>query len=401
KISTMKSSRTEILLETSQKLQKAKNKEEIYLETNLQLNRLLDKVIIFYPVEDNYLKDPLITGNNDYNISKLFEKDLEIVDWVYRNNQSAGISTNTFSNAHALYLSIRSANKCFGVVGIAMNEYEELPIFERSLLSAMLNEIALALDKFYLNEARELMKMEAEKERLRANLLRSISHDLRTPLTSISGNANILLDTSEKLDRSTKKALYKDIYEDSLWLINLVENLLAVTRIENGSIAIRLVPELIEEVVIEALNHCRKHQGEHNIVIDNQAEFIMAKLDTRLIIQVIVNLVDNAVKYTNGNSTIIIKEYVLNDYIHVEVIDEGVGIKDTEKENIFKMFYTVNNSIGDARRGLGLGLSLCKSIIDAHGGIIYIKDNKPTGSIIGFTLKKEEVNINERNDTCS
>ncbi|MEG1066914.1 MAG: ATP-binding protein, partial [Erysipelotrichaceae bacterium] len=84
-----------------------------------------------------------------------------------------------------------------------------------------------------------------------------------------------------------------------------------------------------------------------------------------------------------------------------EVIDEGVGIKDTEKENIFKMFYTVNNSIGDARRGLGLGLSLCKSIIDAHGGIIYIKDNKPTGSIIGFTLKKEEVNINERNDTCS
>ena len=162
----------------------------------------------------------------------------------------------------------------------------------------MLGEFGLAVEKQRANEEKRRFAVEAEQERLRADLLRAISHDLRTPLTSISGNAGILMANGKVLDEKKRQRLYADIYDDSMWLINLVENLLAVTRIENGAMSIQTEPELVNDVVDEALAHTGRKLGEHRLALDLPDELLMARMDARLIVQVLVNLVDNAVKYT-------------------------------------------------------------------------------------------------------
>lgn len=181
-----------------------------------------------------------------------------------------------------------------------------------------------------------------------------------------------------------------------MWLINLVENLLSITRIDKGSMNLNIESELIEEVIEEALNHVNRNKIDHKIeVIINDDEFLMAKMDSRLIVQVIINIVDNAIKYTHIGSNIKIFAKKENDLLIVEISDDGEGISDISKVKLFDMFYTNDNLHGDGRRGLGLGLSLCKSIVNAHGGEIYVKDNVPKGTIFGFTLKAEEVNFVE------
>ncbi|MEG2010053.1 MAG: ATP-binding protein, partial [Oscillospiraceae bacterium] len=254
---------------------------------------------------------------------------------------------------------------------------------------------ALALEKEKASRQREEAAALAKNEQLRANLLRSISHDLRTPLTSISGNAAILLSSDQRLSAEKRARLYTDIYDDSLWLINLVENLLSVTRIEDGTMGLHLQAELMDEVISEALAHINRKSAEHKILVRQSEDYIMAKMDARLIVQVIINIVDNAIKYTPQNSTITISVKKRNHLVSLEIADDGNGLSDEEKSKIFEMFYTANSSSADSRRGLGLGLALCKSIITAHGGEISVSDNKPRGTIFTFTLPAEEVRLHE------
>ena len=228
----------------------------------------------------------------------------------------------------------------------------------------------------------------AKNEQLRANLLRAISHDLRTPLTSISGNASNLLSNSDSFDNDTKKQLYMDIYDDSMWLINLVENLLAVTRIEEGRLNLRITEDLMDDVITEALHHINRKS-------ESKEEFLLAKMDAKLIVQVIINIVDNAIKYTPKNSHIVIRTEKRGKQAIVSISDDGNGIADEIKPRIFDMFYSGANQIADSRRSLGLGLSLCKSIINAHGGELTVSDNLPHGTVFTFTLPAGEVKVYE------
>ena len=186
-----------------------------------------------------------------------------------------------------------------------------------------------------------------------------------------------------------------NIYDDSLWLINLVENLLSITRIDNGKLSINMEAELLEEVVTEALLHINRNSV--NYIIENKISdsLLMAKMDSRLIIQVIINIVDNAIKYTVPGSHINISVTKEDQIIRVEIGDDGSGVLDEVKTKLFDMFYTADNIFGDGRRGLGLGLYLCKSIILAHNGNIYVKNNIPHGTVFGFTLQSEEMNVHE------
>ncbi|MEG1584452.1 MAG: ATP-binding protein, partial [Anaerovorax sp.] len=276
-----------------------------------------------------------------------------------------------------------------------MDQGVPLESFEKSLFIAMLGECALALEKERLNETQKQISMEMQQEQLRGNLLRAISHDLRTPLTSISGNAGILMGNARVLSEAQKKSLYTDIYDDSMWLINLVENLLSITRIDNGTLNLNMQPELLEEVIEEALLHINRNKAAHHIETFLSDELLMAKMDSRLVIQVIINIVDNAIKYTPEGSHICVSAKKDGKLVRVEIRDDGSGIRDSAKEKLFDMFYTCDNVRGDGRRGLGLGLSLCKSIINAHGGTIYVRDHAPQGTVFGFTLQSEEVNMHE------
>ena len=242
---------------------------------------------------------------------------------------------------------------------------------------------------------REKMLMEAEKEKMRANLLRAISHDLRTPLTAISGSADNLLANYKKMDDALREQTFTDIYDDSMWLINLVENLLAVTRIEGGQVNLTRSIELMDEVVSEALKHINRKSKEHTIRVTSGKDFILAHIDAKLIVQVIINLVDNAIKYTPVGSVIEIHTDQKEQWVTVSVSDNGPGIPDEQKPRIFDMFYSGANKVVDSRRSLGLGLSLCKSIVTAHGGTISVSDNQPNGTAFKFTLPAGEVELHE------
>lgn len=389
--------RTEILLETNQMLQKAEDRSSIIRETAKQLIKLLDKTVVFYTVDNDILSTPQVFHKN-YLIEDdsvyTGENERTVAEWVFKNNKHAGATTNTLHGAKCLYLAVRGNWGVYAVVGIVM-EGDVLDPFENSLLISMLGECAISLEMDHLRKTREAEAIRAQQEQLRANLLRSISHDLRTPLTSISGNASVLLSNSDSLNDVKKNKLYLDIYDDSMWLINLVENLLSVTRIEDGTMNLHMEAELMSEVVSEALRHVNRRREEHTIKVEPVDDFIMARMDARLIIQVIINIVDNAIKYTPAGSTIVVSVKKQNSIVTVEIADNGNGISDEAKGNLFEMFYTANDGIGDSRRGLGLGLALCKSIIVAHGGTISVKDNTPSGAIFRFTLQAEEVILHE------
>ena len=376
--------RTKILFDTNQLLSSEKDSAGIVSVTCNQLTKLLDRDILFYNVQDNELTAPLFfpvhleQDKTDY----MTENEQAVASWVYHNNKRAGATTNTLGDSKCLYLSVRVGGDVYGVIGIAMKG-EALDAFENSIMLSILGECALALKNQKVTREREEAALLAKNEQLRANLLRSISHDLRTPLTAISGNAGILLANSENMEEEKRKQLYGDIYDDTLWLINLVENLLSVTRIEDGTMKLRLTTELLDEIIAEALRHTGRKSSEHQIKVKLTDALILVKVDARLIMQVIINLVDNAIKYTPPGSEFI------------TVSDNGSGISDEAKKHIFDMFYTANTEIADSHRSLGLGLALCKSIITAHGGNITVTDNLPHGAVFTFTLPAEEVKLHE------
>ena len=352
--------------------------------------------MVIYPVIEGDLSDPMYFAVDGETVREeyLSEKEREVALWVLQNNQHAGATTDTFAGAGCLYLSIRTGNGVYGVIGIVIGD-RPLDSFEDSILLSILGECALALENEKNARERAKAALLAQKEQLRANLLRSISHDLRTPLTSISGNASNLLSNGEMFDEETKKQLYLDIYDDSIWLINLVENLLSVTKIEEGRLSIRLQAELLDEVVTEALQHVSRKKAEHKIIFQPSEDFILVKIDARLIMQVVINLVENAIKYTQRGSEIVITTRRTEKDAVVRIADNGPGIPDESKEAVFDMFYSGAKSISDSRRSLGLGLSLCKSIITAHGGEITVTDNVPKGAVFTFTLPIEEVDLHE------
>ena len=387
--------RTKVLFDTNQLLQQSKDKNEIISVTSNQLIKLLGKDVVFYLAEKEKLEEPHIFSATNENLEVCTsDNEKAVAGWVFKNNKRAGATTETLSSAKCLYLAVRVNNTVYGVVGIVMGE-KPLDPFENSILLSILGECALALENEKNAREKEEAAVLAKNEQLRANLLRAISHDLRTPLTSISGNASNLLSNGESFDTDTKKQLYTDIYDDSMWLINLVENLLAVTRIEGGQVNLTRSIELMDEVVSEALKHINRKSKEHTIRVTSGKDFILAHIDAKLIVQVIINLVDNAIKYTPVGSVIEIHTDQKEQWVTVSVSDNGPGIPDEQKPRIFDMFYSGANKVVDSRRSLGLGLSLCKSIVTAHGGTISVSDNQPNGTVFTFTLPAGEVELHE------
>lgn len=339
--SSLKAYRTEVMLEMSQKLQKALRKEEITEITIEQIKKLLDCEVAIFEQE---------------------QKSKETKDSLFP---------------------ICSSNNFFGTV---KTEKKDISEFEKNLLIAMLREAALTYEKERIIQSKNELLLRHKQEELRSTLLRAISHDLRTPLTGISGNAELLMSNSSKLSSEKKQQIYTDIYDDSIWLLNLIENLLSITRFDSQEITIKKESEFISDVIEEALSHLGKRKDYYKIQTNIENDTLSAVVDARLISQVIFNLTDNAMKYSPKGSTIIVGAEKQDKHINVYVADNGNGICLKDKQKIFDMFYTVNNSVADGRRGLGIGLALCKAIVEAHGGKLSVSDNKPQGSIFSFNL---------------
>lgn len=386
----------ELLMDSNQKLQQGRDEQEIMKLAAKQISALLDRPILYALVTKD---QPLCfqvfpSANMEEQLNAMSVEEKGVADWVVKNNKRAGATTNTLSHAQNLYLSVRGVQGVMGVVAIPPRYYPQMDIFEKNLTIAILNECGIILERRRLQKENQAIEMETQRERLRSNLLRAISHDLRTPLTSISGNAGVLMEKSISLPEEKKQEIYTSIYDDSMWLVNLTENLLSITRIENGTMHLQLEAELIEDVFHEAISHVDRKASEHHISVHLNDDLLMAKMDARLIVQVIINIMNNAIKYTPEGSHICLSAEKQDQMVCIQISDDGSGISDEAKEHLFDMFYTAGIGKADSRRGLGLGLSLCKSIVSAHGGSISVSDNVPHGAIFSFTLPLEEVNIN-------
>ena len=391
KVNAEKAYRTEVLLAASRNLQQAESADEILLETARQLHALIGGTALLYPVDAGALQTPILFSSGGSNDALFSEAEREAASWTLNNNKRSGAGTATCSGTRCQYLAVRGHGEVRAVAGIEL--VRPLDSFEMSLCLAILGECGLALDKQLSDAARQTIALKAQQEQLRANLLRAISHDLRTPLTSISGNADMLLRGAVAAE--DQHQLFASIYDDSIWLINLVENLLSITRMDDSSIRLNLKPELVSDVVETALMRLGRRAEGHEIRVEITQELLMANMDAQLIVQVLLNLLENAMKYTQSGSHILLRTEEDNENVRFSVSDDGPGISKENQAHVFDMFFTSAGVRGDARRGLGLGLALCRAIVSAHGGEISVSDNAQHGATFSFTLKKAEVDLHE------
>lgn len=235
---------------------------------------------------------------------------------------------------------------------------------------------------------KERQLVEAEKEKMRANLLRAISHDLRTPLTGIIGNSAVFLENQERLSAEEQRDVISNIYHDSNWLLNMVENLLTVTRIKGENLTIKSNNEPLEEVVSEALQKFQKRYPDAVVNAQIPEEFILIPMDAILIVQVTINLLENAVVHSHSNNPIELLVENHHDHVTFIIRDYGVGLPEEMLDNLFdNTAYTPSGS-SDAHRGMGIGLSICKTIITAHHGTLTGNNHKH-GAEFSFTLPKK------------
>ena len=385
--------RTKILFDTNQMLSRVSGKDEIMNAAAEQIVKLLGRNIVVFSATDGVLSAPQFFPSSTQAQFDL-PRELPTAEWVFKNNHAAGATTDTLSDARYLYLALRVSERVYGVVGIQAQD-NPLDAFEHSILLSILGECALALENEKNAREKEAAAVWAESEQLRANLLRTISHDLRTPLTTISGNASNLMSNENNLDEATRRQLLSDIHDDAMWLISLVENLLSATRIEEGRMTLRTSTELLSDIVEEALRHIRRNASQHTLTTVSSDDLLLVRADARLMVQVIANIVDNAVKYTPPGSSIEIATKREGDMAQIRITDTGPGIPDGDKAKIFDKFYSGSSKIADNRRSLGLGLYLCKAIVEAHGGTIRVEDRQPHGAVFVFTLPLGEVTLHE------
>lgn len=260
-----------------------------------------------------------------------------------------------------------------------------LNIEKKWIANAVAAQIGIALDRELIYNERENIKIAMEREHLKSNLLRSISHDLRTPLTVITGASSYILQRSKSLDRESIEHLAKDINEQAVWLTTMVENILNMTRIENGKLEVKKQIEVVEDIVNDAVSHVNG-LSERPFCIKMPKELIAIPMDGKMIAQVLINLLDNAITHTPKDAPVELSVFQRDGYVEFNVADGGKGIDPAMANKIFDAFVTSGKSGSDGKRGIGLGLAICKAIVESHGGSIWAGKSSLGGALFAFTL---------------
>lgn len=309
----------------------------------------------------------------------------------------------TFFMLAVFLIALVTRNYIYGIVAslisvLAINFAFTFPYFKfnfsipENLVSAIIMLIITSLSGALTIRIKqqESLRAESEKEKMRANLLRAVSHDLRTPLTTIYGSSSAIVENRELSSEQVWK-LAEGIREDSQWLMGMVENLLSVTRIDNGNVKIIKTPVVLEELIDAVLIRFRKRYPKQNIKVEIPEEFVMIPMDAVLIEQVIVNILENAVQHATGMTELILKVIVKNDKAVFEIHDNGCGIPKERLPVIFSGYYQRSEVGADCqKRNMGIGLSVCASIIKAHDGEVEAKNKEEGGAMFRFILEMEK-----------
>jgi two-component system sensor histidine kinase KdpD len=307
-----------------------------------------------------------------------------VARWVFEHRQPAGLGTGTLPGASALYLPLLAPRGCVGVLGVRPADTHAFDTPERlHHLETFANQTALAIERARLADEAQAVEVRMEAERLRNSLLSSVSHDLRTPLATIIGAATTLLEQGERLDTATRRDLLDSVREEADRLNRLVQNLLQMTRLESGEVALRKQWHSIEEVIGAALRRLDKRLAGRRITTRVLPDLPLVPMDDVLIEQVLVNLLDNAIKYTPPGSPLDIVATATEEAVTVEVADRGPGVPPGQEEKIFDKFYRARSDDG---RGAGLGLAICRGVVRAHGGRIWAQNLPGGGVSFLFTL---------------
>ena len=393
RLSLLREKRTHILYQINKGLLKARSIDQIAEVGGKNIAMLFSRSVIIATINSSdSLGEPYIYPFNNDERVHVFKSlvEMQTASEAFITGTPVGTGTDVFTYSPAYYIPIKGQSGSLGVIGISCFDNKPLSDEQKTFLNAVATQIALGIERERLSEKQHKSKIDMERERLRGNLLRAISHDLRTPLTGILGATATIIDNNDVLEGKVKKELLQGIYDDASWLIHSVENILSLTRIDEGRMELKKNMEALEEIVAEAVSRVKKLSKTHIIKVNIPDELIMLPIDGTLIEQVIVNLLDNAIKYTPQGSTIEISSRIANGKVVFEVSDNGNGIPQDSIPFIFDRFYTAESQTITGRRGTGLGLAICKSIITMHGGNISVFNNSSGGATFKFVLSAKE-----------
>jgi two-component system sensor histidine kinase KdpD len=315
----------------------------------------------------------------------LDSKEHAVAQWVYEHRQMAGCGTATLPSAEALYVPLLGARGAVGVLGMRPASPRRLLAPEQlHLLETFASQTALGLERAALAAEAQQAQVQVATELLRSSLLSAVSHDLRTPLAAIAGAASSLVEEHTPLDTSTRHDLSQTIYEEAERLNRLVNNLLDMTRLEAGTIQVHKEWQPLEEVVGAALTRLEVQLHDRPVTTQLPADLPLVPLDSVLIEQVLINLLDNAVKYTAPSSPIAVAAWATEDAVTVEVADRGPGLPPGEEQRIFEKFYRSSRTAMPS--GTGLGLTICRGMVAVHGGRMWAENRPGGGTTVRFTL---------------
>ncbi|MGH6674423.1 MAG: DUF4118 domain-containing protein [Xanthobacteraceae bacterium] len=311
--------------------------------------------------------------------------DLAAATWAWENDRAAGRGSDTLPGAKRLFLPMHTGRGAVGVMGIDSDKPGPLLTpDQRRLLDALRDQGALAIERVRLVEEMDRGEREAETERLRAALLTSISHDLKTPLAAVLGAAGTLRDLADRLSTSEKADLLSTVIDESERLNRFIANLLDMTKLESGAVAPNVALHDLGEIVGSALRRANRILAHHRIELELTPDLPMLQLDAVLFEQVLFNLLDNAAKYAPANTTIRIQSWRSHDAVFLRVLDEGSGISSNDLDHIFDKFYRAQKT-DQVRAGTGLGLAISCGFVEAMHGTI-VAANRPDRSGAMFTI---------------
>lgn len=242
----------------------------------------------------------------------------------------------------------------------------------------------------------EKLKAEAEKERMRGNLLRAVSHDLRTPLTSIYGACDLMLESYHDLTEKQHRKMLKDVRADAQWLKRMVENLLSITRVDADTVRLAKQETVLEELIDALLVKFRKHYPEQQVLLELPEELVSIPMDAMLIEQVLMNLLENAVFHAHGMEHLWLRVHIKGNKAIFIVEDDGCGIPEERRKHLFTGLLDSEAPADTGRSNMGIGLSVCRTIIKAHGSDIRVKNRSGGGAVFSFALEMEEKNYGEQ-----
>jgi two-component system sensor histidine kinase KdpD len=315
------------------------------------------------------------------------ETEIAVAQWAFKNGETAGRGTNTLPGAEFRFMPLKTARRTVGVLGVKPKESESiLSPDQRRLLEAFASQSAQAIERVQLAEQARQIELLKAAEKLQNALLNSISHDLRTPLVSITGALSALEDETT-LEASARHSLVETAREEADRLNRLVGNLLDMTRLESGALQVKHEPCDVQDLIGAALGQMEDRFLERQIRVDVSNDIPLVSMDFVLIVQVLINLLDNALKYSLDNSPLDIHAGLHYGEIQVAVMDRGIGIPPEDLPRVFDKFYRVQRP--EQVTGTGLGLAISKGIIEAHGGRIWASEREGGGAIITFALPLE------------